>query len=70
MVAGLIPSADADLVGHPVLLLIMGGSATGGATCLSIVFNANAPLKDRNGIVKMDPKQGAKHLFATKLRSK
>ena len=36
----------------------------------SIVFNANAPLKDRNGIVKMDPKQGAKHLFATKLRSK
>ena len=25
----------------------------------SIVFNANAPLKDRNGIVKRDPKQGA-----------
>src|SRR5215813_11714191 len=35
----------------------------------SIVFNANAPLKDRNGIVPRDPKPGAKHLFATKLRS-
>ena len=30
----------------------------------SIVFNANAPLKDRDGIVKGDPKRGAKHLFA------
>jgi hypothetical protein len=35
----------------------------------SIVFNANAPLKDRNWIVKRDPMPGAKHLFATKLWS-
>jgi hypothetical protein len=31
----------------------------------AIVFSANAQLKDRNGIVKRDPKPGDKHLFAT-----
>jgi hypothetical protein len=35
----------------------------------SIVINANAPLKDRNGIAKRDPTAGAKHLFAAELRS-
>ena len=69
MVAALIPSADADLGDHQRFYNIMGGSATKGATCLSIVFNANALLEDLNWSVKRDPKPGAKHRFATKLRS-
>src|SRR5215471_7891899 len=36
----------------------MGGSATW-SHMPSIVFNANAPLKDRNGIAKRDPTAGA-----------
>jgi len=53
MVAALIPSADADLVA-------IGASKTSWVEVPqgkphAFHFNANAPLKDRNGIVKRDP---------------
>jgi hypothetical protein len=53
MIAALIPSGDADLVA-------IRASKTSWVEVLQgkphvFHFNANAPLKDRNGIVKMDP---------------